>query len=118
MYKIPTGFKSDILKGELISQITFGLNFIMFFFDKGYIQLSGKFSVDFGNEKFYYEEVYPVTNDFGFLRLLEKSIIGTDIDANRNILTLVFEDAVTLHLIGNSEYESYKVKVNEEEFVV
>lgn len=118
MYKIPIEFNIDKLKGEVITQIAFGLNFITLFFNQGIIQFSGTFTIHFRHRKIYYQEVYPVINDFGLLKLIEKSIVGVEVNDYRNILTLIFEDEIKLQLTGNDNYESFRVKINDKEIIV
>ncbi len=118
MYKIPENYNTSALKGQVIFQIAFGLNFISLFFDKGYIQFEGRFSITIGSQTHEFDEVYPINNDCGLLQLLEKSIIGVDVNKNRNILTLLFEKGLTLKLIGNPMYESFRIKIDEFEILV
>lgn len=118
MYKIPLEFDVNTLKGQLIIQIAFGLNYIIFLFDNGFVQLSGSFSIYFNNRKTKYNEVFPVTSDLGLLNLLEKQIIKAEVNENRSTLILEFEAGTTLELIGNEEYESYRIKMNGQEFII
>lgn len=118
MYKIPEGFNKDSIKNNTISQIAFGLNFITLFFSNGFIQFSGGFSILFDNQKKEYEEVYPVKKDYDILMLLEKKIIDVKINNERNVLTLEFEGAIILELIGSKEYESYILNICGKEIVV
>lgn len=118
MYKIPLEFNISSLDGERITQIAFGLNYITFVFNKGFIQFSGSFSINFGNQELEYNDVYPIKNDFGLLQLLEKSIIKVLVNDLRNILTLQFEGGAILNLIGDDYYESYRIKIMEQEIII
>ena len=91
---------------------------LLFFFDKGYIQLSGKFIITVEEHIHEYDEVYPVKNDLGFLNLLTKLIIKVELNNDRTDLTIIFEDNTSLKLIGNEHYESYMIKVNDEKIIV
>lgn len=118
MYKIPKNYNIYELKGETVYQVAFGINFITLFFSKGFIQIEGSFSTIFENETCDFCEVYPVKHDFSLLKLLERTIIEVDINSDRNVLVLLFESGFTLKLTGNEEYESYKIKINEEEIII
>lgn len=118
MYKIPKSFDISVLKNEIISQIAFGLNFVTLFFSKGFIQIEGEFATIFENQLFEYAEIYPVKNDFGLLHLLEQKIIEINVSNDRSTLELVFESGFSLKLKGNEAFESYRIKINDEEVVV
>ncbi|MEO8820891.1 MAG: hypothetical protein ABI374_08630 [Ginsengibacter sp.] len=118
MYKIPENSDLSTIKNQVISQIAFTLNFITIFFDKGFIQFSGGFSFNFSDQSNIYDEVYPVKNDLGLLRILEKKITNIDINNNRDKLTIHFEDKSELCLIGNKFYESFIINCNGNEIRV
>lgn len=118
MYKIPKNYNVDNLKGERISQISFGINFISFFFSKGYITMEGSFSTQIKHQTRDFAEIYPIKHDFGLLALLEQKIVFVDINDDRTVLTLSFENEFTLNLIGDENYESYTLKINNEEITV
>ena len=119
MYKIPDYFKISCIKNNVISQIAFGINFITLFFNKGFIQFSGSFSVQFNNQRFDYDEVYPVQNDYGLLKLLlEKEIVNVLTNERRNSLVLEFDGKIILELNGNEEYESFRLNLDGFEIIV
>ena len=57
--------------------------------------------------------VYPVTNDFGILKLLEKSVEDIVIKKPNNDLLLSFDNKIMLTILASNEYESYVIKTNE-----
>ncbi len=118
MYKIPENFNVNALQGEVIFQISYGLNFITLFFSKGFLQFEGKFVTIFKGHSQEYDEVYPVKNDFGLLQLLEQKIVDVNLSNGRNDLILLFENEFSLTLISNEAYESYTIRLNEEEIIV
>jgi len=119
MYKIPVDFNLDVLKGATINQISFGINLIVIFIEKvGFISIDGSFSFMFENNKTYYEEICPNKSDFGLLNLLEKKIVEIIVSEDRENLTLNFEDNVTLTLIGNKMYETYRLNFNGREIII
>lgn len=118
MYKIPKDYNINAIIGETIVQIAFGLNFITLFFNRGYIQLEGAFATTFDNNTHEYDEVYPVKNDFGLLQLLEHKIVQVNINSDRNIMILLFENDSSLKLIGNENYESYVINISGNEIRV
>jgi hypothetical protein len=118
MYKIPETFDASALENETIFQIAFGLNYVSLYFNKGMIQVSGSFSICYLEKQFTYDEVYPVENDFGLLRILEKKMVRLDISDDREELKIEFEGNTTLYLIANEMYESYLIVVNGNEIRV
>lgn len=118
MYKIPENFDISVLKDEVINQIAFGLNFITLFFNKGFIQITGSFSFTFSGKQKNYNEVYPVVNDFGLLRILEKKVTNVSLNANRDVFIIKLEDGLTLCLKGNEMFESFMINVNGQEIRV
>ncbi|MBP6184082.1 MAG: hypothetical protein KA479_04025 [Saprospiraceae bacterium] len=111
MYKIPEDFNLNSIQNEEISQIAFGLNFITLFLSNGFIQFSGSFSFFYSSRKHIYDEVFPVQNDYGLLKLLEKKIVKATINNERDALTLDFEEGIILELIGSKEYESFTINL-------
>lgn len=118
MYKVPKNVDFSILKDEVINQIAFGLNFITFFFNKGFIQVTGGFSFSCFGEQKSYDEVFPVENDFGLLQILEKKIINVSLNNGRDKLTIEFDQEMSLCLIGNDMYESFTIKIDGNEVIV
>lgn len=89
-----------------------------FFFSKGFIQFSGGFTFSHSGQLFCFDEVYPVKNDLGLLRILERKIFNADINNRRDELTITFEDDSQLCLIGNEMYESFTLNINNIEVIV
>ena len=118
MYRIPDDFNLINIKNEVIIQIAFGLNFITLFFSKGFIQFSGSFSFYDKGQKYDYEEVYPVQDDYNLLKLLEKKITQVITNEDRNVLILEFEDKIILKLIGSESYESYTLNIDGKEIII
>lgn len=118
MYKIPETFDSSALVNETIFQVAFGLNYVAIYFNKGLIQISGGFSIRYLEKQFTYDEVYPVENDFGLLRILEKKIVRLDISDDREELKIEFEGNTILHLTANEMYESYLIVIDGNEIRV
>jgi len=107
MYKIPKDFDIYSIKEKTISQIGFGSNFITFFFDGGYIQISGNFEYSYLGNSFMYTEIYPISSDLGLLRLLDKRIINVSYTEDSLILTFDNNDVLTFK--GDDMYESYSI---------
>jgi len=104
MYKIPENFDVSEIINQVIFQIAFGLNFISLFFDKGFIQFRGSFSFKSVFGFISYLEVYPVQDDLGFLRLLQKKITNIRIN-KRNELRIEFEDTTHRQTIRTFIYQ-------------
>lgn len=113
MYKVSESFDITILKGIVINQITFGLNFISLLFNRGFIQINGSFSISYSGKQYSYDEVYPVKNDFGLLQILENKVISILINDNRDEMEIEFENGLKLCLIGNEMYESFIISIDE-----
>ena len=119
MYQIPHDFEITTLRNEVISHIAFGLNVITIFFHKGLlIQFSGPFSIHYEGKTFSFEEVCPVSNDFGLLQLLEKKIIDVSINEARTTLSLTFETEVIVSLLSDEWYESFEIHINERRIII
>jgi hypothetical protein len=118
MYRIPESFNLSDIKDETISQIAFGLNFVTVFFNRGFIQFSGSFVLHVDGKRFDYVEVYPVKNDFGLLKLLEKKIVKVFTNDERNDLTIEFDTGIILQLKSVGQYESYTLNIDGQEVIV
>ncbi len=118
MYKIPEEFKISEIINEEINQIGFGLNYVTLFYNKGFIQFSGSFSFQHSGRKDDFNEVYPVKDDFGLLKLLGKKITQIKTNDGRNILILWIDHNIILKLIGSKEYESYIINIHGKEVIV
>ena len=71
MYLIPDDFSPERLKGKTIEQVCYSINQIGLFWENGNIQIMGSFSFSRNGRTHVYEEIYPVTEDPGFLCLLQ-----------------------------------------------
>ncbi|OIP01217.1 MAG: hypothetical protein AUJ98_05200 [Bacteroidetes bacterium CG2_30_33_31] len=118
MNKIPEDFKIASLEGELISQIAYGINYISIFFDKGFIQIEGRFKLINRNIHAEYDELYPVNHDFGLLLLLEKKISKVIINKDRDRLALLFNMDLSLEIISDKEYESFRISISGNEYII
>jgi hypothetical protein len=111
MFKIPLDFNVKKIINERIIQIAFSLNSVSLFFEKGYIQFSGKFSYEKNGALKEFNEVFPAKNDFGLISLLEKQIQNATTNSERTNLKLEFENGDILLLYGTPEFESYSIKI-------
>lgn len=119
MYFIPKNYNLNTLAESVVIQICFTANTITLFFEKvGRIDISGSFAFLHKGERFYYEEIFPIQSDYGFLKLLEKKVTRVSVNEKRDVLTLEFEDNTTLELVGNETYETYTLNINGEEVIV
>jgi|JI10StandDraft_1071094.scaffolds.fasta_scaffold137675_2 hypothetical protein len=119
MYKIPDDFNLTSIKSQTISQIAFGLNYITIFFNKGFIQFSGGFAFELDGHNFNYEEVYPVQNDYGLIKLLlEKQIIDIYTNIEKNNLYMKLDNGNLLLLFGSEQYESFIVNIDGKQIIV
>lgn len=119
MYKIPENFNIKSLNNIVISQIAFGLNSVTLLHTKGFIQFSGGFSIRFDDQSIHHNEVYPVQDDFGLLKLLlEKEITDVQTNEERNSLVLEIEKRITLVLFGNEQFESFTLNYDGREIIV
>jgi hypothetical protein len=100
---------------KTISSVSYGLNVITLGFSNGNIYFSGSFMISFKNKRFLYDEVFPVTNDFGLLELLEKRIVKVNnIDDG---ICFSFENECSLELYCNEYYESFTLNIEGVEFI-
>ncbi len=119
MYTIPKDFDLKMLNGALVQQICFGINNIFILFENiGIVKIEGYFSLSFHDKEKRVYNVYPVSHDFGLLRLLEKKIVSIAANEARNSLIINFEEGMELTLIGDSNFESYSIKIGDKEFIV
>ncbi len=118
MYKIPVDLEIIKFKNERINQITFGLNVIILFIGKNFIQFSGSFLLQVKGETFYHKEVCPVKNDFGLLQLLELKITNIYTNDERDILLLDIEGDIVLKLLSNEMYESFEINIDGRRIIV
>lgn len=119
MYTLPLNFDLNSFKNVPIIQISFSINSINVFFDNGnFISINYSFAFTLKERRIFFEELYPINDDFNLLNLLEKRAINILIDDKRKCLTLHFEDNLILELIGDDNYESYILNVNKKEIII
>lgn len=110
MYIIPENINA--LKNAVVYQIAFGINLITLSFDKGFLQFSGKFAIQYDSTSVEYEEVYPVHSDYGLWRILEKKIVNVTLNEIRDALELEFEGGFILKLFSHPQYESFTLNID------
>jgi hypothetical protein len=118
MYKIAEDINLNSLKNLIISQISFGLNYILLSMDDSSIQFSGPFLYKYNGMQFERDEVYPVNSDFGLLNLLEKEIEDIYCNDERTSLTIHFGDDFILCLKSNEMYESFEMNIDGKRVIV
>jgi|GEM_PF-2517737 len=119
MYTLSKEFDFTRLQGAVVQQICFSKNNISLLLEKiGYITIEGRFTLsdDRGN-KFDFE-VYPVDKDFGLLKLIEQKIEKVATNEMRTDIIFTFDDGHVLVLIGDENYESYSIRVDNDEIRV
>jgi hypothetical protein len=123
MYSIPEDFELKKLKGTVVFVIGFSLNSITIslynelFQAVGGIGIEGRFIVDFIGIKVEYN-TFPVENDFGLLKLLNKKIINIYTNTLRTELTIEFENKLILFLLSDKMYESFSLSIGDKEIIV
>lgn len=118
MYKIPESLDFKKFKGQTLSQIAFGINYVMLTFDNFSIQFSGQFVFKFSGQEFESDEVYPVSSDFKLLNLLEEKIESVYCNLERTSLTIYFPKDSFLSLKSNEMYESFELNIEGERVIV
>jgi hypothetical protein len=119
MYTIPDNFEIEKLIGTTVTQISFSINSVFISFDGiSSINIQGSFSLQLSDKIFEYAEIYPVKNDMGLLALLGKQVLSLELNDKRDALKLNLEGVIVLHLIGHEMYESFSVKIQDEEIIV
>ena len=102
MYKIPLDFDVNKIKNTILTQICYCPNCIFLYFDNvGIINIWGNLKVSFDKNESFYNEIFPIKNDFGMLSFLECKVFDISIGANREALKLVFDNNGFIELIGN-----------------
>ena len=112
MYEIPKEFDSQALIGKPIVQICYTINSVCLYWDGGYIQIMGAFSILYDNKTYSYQEIYPLDQDYNLLLLLDKKIMNIDISDTRDSLMILFENGMSLTLYSDANYESFEVNFN------
>jgi hypothetical protein len=118
MYRIPERIDINKFKGLSLSQLAFGLNYILLVFDNCSIQFSGQFLFKFDGQEYEREEVYPVNSDFRLLNLLEKKIENIHCNQERTSLTIYFSQDSFLCLKSNEMYESFELNIEGERVII
>ena len=118
MYSLPKDINLEKIKNETISQIAFGINYVLLVFTKSSIQFSGPFSFKSKGRIETRDEVYPVDFDFGLLQLLEHKITHINCSSERTSIVIVFEDGSELSILSSEMYESYEINMDGERIIV
>lgn len=118
MYKIPEEVDITKFKNQTLSQLTFGLNYILLTFNNFSIQFSGQFYFRFDGKDYEKEEVYPVYSDYGLLNLLEKKIEAIYCNEERSSLTIEFGENSFLTLKSSEMYESFELNIEGKRVIV
>ena len=116
MYTLSKEYDLTRLQGAIVQQVCFAKNNISILLGNvGFITIEGRFTLfdDKGNE--FRFEVYPVDKDFGLLNLLEQKIDKVVTNEERSDLIFTFDNEQVLVLIGDENYESYSIKVGNDE---
>ena len=119
MYKIPTNYNIEKLRGAIVETISFSPNTIVISFgNNGLIAIEGFFSFSLDSKKNEYTELYPIKSDFRLLNLLGLAVTNLIINKNRNSLVITFDKNCELELNSNEMYESFKIKVKGNEQII
>ena len=116
MYTISNNYDLQRLKGASVQQICFTKNTISLLFEGDrFITFEGRFCLidDSGVEKDF--SVYPVYNDLGLLKLIEQKIEKVNTNVKRTDLILQFDNEHTVILYGDENYESYIIRIGDDE---
>ena len=118
MYTIPEGIDIPAYKNQTLSQISFGLNYILLTFNEFTVQFSGYFFLKIDGQEVESEEVYPVLSDYGLLKLLEKKIENIYCNKDRSSLMIEFGENTSLLLKSNALYESFELHIAGKRIIV
>lgn len=119
MYSIPEEFDIMVWNDATLEKVSFGANTIVFHFDRAPgVQTDGPLGLSTETRQFYYDEIFPVQDDMGLLRLLGQKVTLVSTDEERKNLSLEFENGYTLELLNNPEYESYFIQTEEGQLVM
>lgn len=116
MYTISKDYNLKRLQGALVQQLCFTKNTISMFFEGvGFITFESRFCLidDVGVKREF--DVYPVYSDLGLLKLIEQKIVKVHTDEQRTNLILEFDNEHTVILFGNENYESYLIRIGDDE---
>jgi hypothetical protein len=111
MYRLSEEIDICILEDQVLSQISFGINYIQLSFNNSSIQFSGPFLFKSGEQKHERDEVFPINSDFGLLFLLEKKIQSVNSNEEKTSLTLKFDENLFLVLKSNEMYECFEINI-------
>ena len=114
MHKLSKEFDAKALISKTIVQVCYTINSVCIYWDGGYIQIMGSFSVLYNNKTYLYQEIYPIDQDYNLLLLLNNKIMNTDISDAMDSLTILFENGMSLTLYNDANYESFEVNINSE----
>ena len=119
MYKIPIDFNFSKLNNQMVQTICYASNTIVIqLSNHDFIQPMGPFSVVLDGVTTEYTELYPLSTDCGLLSILDKEI--TKITPLYDISRLIIEFSNGLSLILDSDeyYESYWIKIGDNELLI
>lgn len=116
MYTLSKEYDLTRLQGAIVQQVCFTKNNIsLLLANIGFITIEGRFTLFDGKGNKSEFDVYPVDKDFGLLNLIEQKIEKAVTNEVRSDLILTFDNEHVLVLIGDENYESYSIKVGNDE---
>ena len=107
-------------KGKYIQQICFSSNNIVICFDDqiSYIQFENDFILENLEGRRIIQNVLPLNGDKGLLVLLDQIVLNAFTNESRENFILQFENNFSLTLLGNSDHESYYLKLSSNEIII
>lgn len=120
MYEIPNNLDLTKLYLQTVNAITFTSNTINILFENfhNHIQTYGDFSLVLKNEIFECDEIFPIKSDYGFIHLIGKKLINTEVKQDNCMLSLLFEEEIVLNLRSSPSYESFIIHLGDEEIII
>lgn len=112
MYRIPTDVDLNKLLKKRVTQISFGLNYVLISFDEISIQFSGPHEIGFHHTKTQRDEVFPANSDNGILNFLERTVEQVTCNNERTSLTLNFGIDMYLVIASNKQYECFEIFID------
>jgi len=118
MYSIPENFDPEKLTSRVIEQISFTLNSVCLSIGRGdFICINNSFYLEERGINIFHE-IFPVETDFGLLNLLEKKILRIEVSQNRKELLIFIENDSVLKLCNDDNYESYSIRLDNEDIIL
>jgi Family of unknown function (DUF6188) len=117
MYGLPEGFNAARLMGRTLQLLCFSENQLFLHFDEMVsIEVEGEISYEdlCGNGP---ELLQVPMLESDLMKLLGRSIVKASAN-KQGILTLEFDNGHILSCLDTPEYESYKIRFNDEEIIV